>query len=101
MGNKVGESFRVRSIGSIIEKTGVVHANIVDGVVSSGWTRVFVLTGRAIRDKKNYRFFELVPAEEEASLDHGEFFVRGLFHIAVTVNNARQARETWAAKTSV
>lgn len=96
MGNKVGESFRVRSEGSIIEKTGIASGNIVDGAVLPGWTRVLVLTGRAIRDKKNYRLFELVPADEECSLDHGEFFVRGLFRTAVTLNNARQAREGWA-----
>lgn len=96
MGNKTGESFRVRSVGSAIEKTGHVRDHIVDGAVLPEWTSVFVLTGRTIREEKKFRFFKLIPSSDESALEHGEFFVRGRFRITETINNARQAREAWA-----
>lgn len=59
------------------------------------WVRLEVLT--YLKGNDSARYFVLEPAEEEANLHHGPFYVAGKFKITEKINNAREARETWEA----
>ena len=92
MGSKPGASLRVKALGlEVVRKEG----GIIDAVVPSFREVAVATSGKAgsMMGKKTNRCVVLVPADEDASIEWHEFFVRGRFSIADKVWNSRLASE--------
>lgn len=93
MGSRPGYSCHMKAPSRLLSDKKVDHRR--EGPLPAGWQRIaFRFTDKAARQMT---YYELIPGDAPAEIEHGPFYVKGRFTIARQLTKPDVVTEVWKA----